>query len=116
MQAAASIDEYLAGVPAEKRAELERIRAIVHDEVPDEVESINYAMPAFRLDGHYLLGFSARKSGCSFHPGRLPVEMVEGELAAYQVWKGTINYDCHRPIPEDLVRRIVRRRVAHLRS
>jgi len=116
MKAAGSIDAYLADVPSDKRPELERLRAIVRDEVPEAVETIAYAMPAFRLEGRYLLGFSATKRGCSFYPGRLPMEMVEGELSGYRVWKGTINYDCVAPLPEPLVRKIVRARVAQLRS
>lgn len=116
MKAAASIAEYLAGVEPEKRVELERLRSIVNDEVPEAVETIAYAMPAFRLDGRYFLGFSATKRGCSFYPGRLPAETIEGELAGYQVWKGTINYDCAEPLPENLVRAIIRARAAHLRS
>jgi len=116
MKAAGSIGEYLAGVPSDKRAELERLRAIVRDEVPEAVETIAYSMPAFRLAGRYFIGFSATKRGCSFYPGRLPAEVVEGKLAGYKVWKGTINYDCDKPLPEPLVREILRARVAQFRS
>ncbi|HLX35860.1 MAG TPA: DUF1801 domain-containing protein [Candidatus Limnocylindrales bacterium] len=114
MLAPESFDEYLAGLRPEQRAELERLRAIVHEEAPEAVEVIAYLMPAFRIDGRYFLGFAATKKGFSFYPGRLPSDMVDGELAAYGTWKGTINYDADHPLPDDVVRRLVRARRARL--
>jgi uncharacterized protein YdhG (YjbR/CyaY superfamily) len=111
MPAPSSIDEYLAGVEPAKRAELERLRSIVHDEAPEANETIAYNMPAFRLGGRYLLGFAATKTGCSFYPGRLPAEMVDSDLAPYKLWKGTINYDPAKPISDAVVRQVIRLRL-----
>jgi uncharacterized protein YdhG (YjbR/CyaY superfamily) len=115
VKAASSIDEYLEGTPPGKRAELERLRGLVHAEVPDAIESIAYAMPAFRLGDRYFLGFSATKTGCSIYTGRGALEELAAELEPYHLWKGTINYPCERPLAADLVRRIVRLRLAEFR-
>jgi uncharacterized protein YdhG (YjbR/CyaY superfamily) len=116
VKAAASVDEYLEGISPEKRTELERLRAIIRDEAPEAVEAIAYAMPAFRIGKRYFLGFSATKTGCSIYPGRGALEMLAAELTPYRLWKGTINYPCDKPLPGDLVRRIVQLRLAEFQA
>ena len=67
---AATIDEYLAGVPDDKRTALERLREQINAAAPDAVEAISYGMPAFKLDGRYFVGFGVAKGHCSFYTGR----------------------------------------------
>jgi uncharacterized protein YdhG (YjbR/CyaY superfamily) len=114
--ATASTDEYLAALDADRRLVLERIRALIRAAAPDAVEVISYGMPAFKLDGRYLVGFGATRDRCSLYTGKAPLQAVMGELAGYQVWKGTINFSADRPLPDELVMRIVRLRVAEFRG
>jgi len=114
--AAATIDEYLAGVPDAKRAVLERLREQILAAAPDAIEAISYGMPAFKLDGRYFVGFSATKEHCSFYAGRAPVEAHAGELAGYRLWKGTINFQPDQPLPAELVTKLVEVRVAEYRA
>jgi len=116
VKAAASVDEYLAGVPQDKRAELERIRGLIRAAAPDAVETIAYAMPAYKIAGRYFLGFSATKAHCSLYVGHAPLEVLEAELAPYRLWKGTINYKVDAPLPDDLVTRIVEARLVEFRA
>lgn len=116
MQAAASVDEYLAGVGDDKRAELERIRRLIRATAPDAVETIAYAMPAFKIDGRYFVGFAATKAHCSLYVGHAPLDMLAEELAPYRLWKGTINYKVEAPLPADLVTRIIEARLVEFRS
>jgi uncharacterized protein YdhG (YjbR/CyaY superfamily) len=116
VKAAASIDEYLAGVPEDKRTELERIRGLIHAAAPDAVETIAYAMPAFRIDGRYFFGFSATKGHCSLYVGHAPLDMLAEELAPYRLWKGTINYKVEAPLSADLVTRIIEARLVEFRK
>jgi uncharacterized protein YdhG (YjbR/CyaY superfamily) len=46
-----TIDEYLAGLSAENRKALQKVRRAVHSAAPSAVESISYGMPAFLLNG-----------------------------------------------------------------
>jgi len=41
------VDAYIAAQPAEKRPELEAIRALIHETVPGVTEGMRYKMPAF---------------------------------------------------------------------
>ncbi|SNT48468.1 protein of unknown function (DU1801) [Asanoa hainanensis] len=56
-----TIDEYLRDVDAPRRAELERIRALVKRLVPDAEEAIYYGMPALKYKKRALVYFTASK-------------------------------------------------------
>ncbi len=114
--AAATIDEYLAGVPDDKRAALERLREQIHAAAPDAIEAISYDMPAFKLDGRWFVGFAATKEHCSFYAGRAPIEAHADELTGYRLRKGTINFQPDRPLPAELVTKLVQARVAEHRA
>ena len=114
--AAATIDEFLAGVPDDKRSVLERLRAQIHAAAPDATEAISYGMPAFRLDGRYFVGFGVAKGHCSFYTGRAPIVAHADELAGYRLWKGTINFQPDRPLPAELVTKLIGVRLAERRA
>jgi uncharacterized protein YdhG (YjbR/CyaY superfamily) len=113
---AATIDEYLAAVPAEQRAALEVLRAQVHATVPGVTETIAYAIPGFKVDGKYLVGFGATKRACSFYTGHAPIEACLDRLARYRVSRGTITYPADAPLPDDLVADLLRVRLEERRG
>lgn len=106
------IDDYLACLPDDRRAALERLRAQIHAVAPQATEAISYGMPAFRLGERYFLGFGATKTHCSFYAGRAPLQAYAPRLASYRVWKGTINFTPDHPIPDHLVQELIRCRLA----
>ena len=110
-----SIDDYLDGVPsAEARAALERLRTIVREEVPDAQEAISYGMPAFKLSGPFVW-FGAFKGHCSFFAGHT-VGAFADRLSGFKTAKGTVRFTPDKPLPDDLIRDIVRARVGELRT
>jgi uncharacterized protein YdhG (YjbR/CyaY superfamily) len=113
---AATIDEYLAGVPDDQRAALERLRAQIKAAVPDATESISYGRPTFKLDGRWFVAFGVAKNHCSFYAGAAPLETLAGELTGYRLWKGTINFPADRPLPADLVTKLIEVRIAEHRA
>jgi len=104
---AATMDEYLASVPEDKRAALQLLRDQIRASTPDATEAIGYGLPSFTLEGRWLVGFSATKKHCSFYAGAGPLKAHTDELAGYQLWKGTINFPPDRPLPPDLVSKLV---------
>jgi uncharacterized protein YdhG (YjbR/CyaY superfamily) len=116
MQAAATIDEYLAGVPEDKRAALEQLREQIRAVVPDATEVISYGLPTFKLDGRWFVAFGVTKTHCSFYTGGAPLEAHAEELAGYRLWKGTINYPPDQPLPAELVTKLVKVRLAEHRA
>jgi len=111
---ARTVDEYLARIPPDKRAALERLRAAIHAAVPGLEECISYQMPAFRLDGRVLVWFGAATKHCAFYPGARPLEVHADVLAAHDTSKGTLRFPPERPLPAALVRKLLRVRVAEL--
>ena len=108
---AADIDEYIASMPAEgAKVWLSRVRAIVREEVPESVETISYGMPTFDLGGKFFW-FGGFKKHCSIFGARTDGPFAE-RLKGYKISKGTIQFPFSEPFPEELVRDIVRARVA----
>lgn len=106
---AKTIDEYLASVPADQREALQTLRRQILAAAPDARECISYAMPAFRRHG-VLVWMAAAKHHCALYPKGLTPEQ-RAELAGYDTSKGAIRFTPDKPLPEDLVRAIVERRV-----
>jgi uncharacterized protein YdhG (YjbR/CyaY superfamily) len=107
-----TIDEYLKPLSTEKRAAFERLRKAIRAAAPEADEIISYGVPAFRLNGRWLVAFGAAAGHCSFYPGALPVRAFKKELEAYDTSKGTIRFEPRRPLPIALVRKIVKARIA----
>src|SRR5438093_10239228 len=107
-----TIDEYLALVPPKFRAALQRLRKTINAAAPDAEEVISYRMPAFRQNG-MIVYFAAFKDHCSLF-GVSPTLRREfsAELKPFMAGKGTYQFTPEKPIPADLVRRIVKARVA----
>lgn len=101
------VDEYLANVAPDERKELERIRAIVREFVPDAVESVSYAMPTFKYNGKPLVYYAAFKNHLSFFPTPEPTEQLQDRLKSYKVSKGTIQFTLDHTLPKDLIQQIL---------
>src|ERR687892_2652148 len=108
-----TIDDYLAGLSAENRAALQRVRRAVHAVAPRAEECISYGMPAFRLNGKLIAGFKAAANHCSFHPmSGETVATLKADLAGYETSKGTIKFSARAGLPATLVRKLVKARIA----
>ena len=113
---AKTVDEYLAALPGDRRGPMGSLRRAIRAGAPDADETIAYNMPAFRTrDGRFLVSYDAYKAHYSLFPftDRMVASYGE-ELAPYLAGKGTIRFPADRPIPEDLVTRLVAVRVAEL--
>ena len=106
-----TVEEYIAGFPAETQALLETMRATIRAAAPGAEERISYQMPAFALHGN-LVYYAALKNHIGFYPTGSGIEAFKDELAGYEVTKGSVKFPMGRPLPLDLIRRIVEYRVA----
>ena len=107
-----TIDEYLAGLSADKRAALEKLRKTIRAAAPKAEECISYQIPAFRQNG-MLVGFGATANHCSFFlMSSSTVETHKNELKEYDTSKGTIRFQPDCPLPAALVRKLVKARIA----
>ena len=109
---AKTVDEYLAGIPEPARSTLTHVRAVIRSVVPAETtEVISYGIPMFKYNG-MLVGYGAFKNHCSLFPTGSGVERFAKELKGYSTDKGTIRFPADQPLPDSLIKKIVRARVA----
>jgi uncharacterized protein YdhG (YjbR/CyaY superfamily) len=105
-----TVDEYLAALPEESRATLQKIRKTIKAVAPKATEVISYQMPMYKHHG-MLVGFAAFKDHCSFFPGAKPIATYKDELKAYETSKGTIRFPIGKPLPAALVKKLVKVRI-----
>jgi uncharacterized protein YdhG (YjbR/CyaY superfamily) len=106
------VEQYLSGLPADKRAALERLRGIITEAFPGAEECISYRMPAFRLRGRVLVAYGARRGHCALYPMSSGiVEAFSEELGGFETSRGTIRFQPDNPLPRDLLVRMVEARV-----
>jgi uncharacterized protein YdhG (YjbR/CyaY superfamily) len=106
-QRVTAVDEYLAGLPDEAREVMAELRRTVLAVVPDAGERISYGMPTFTLDGRSLVHLAAWKRHAGLYPlPRLDPDL-EREVAPYRGAKDAMQLRYDRPVPYDLVGRVV---------
>jgi uncharacterized protein YdhG (YjbR/CyaY superfamily) len=107
-----TIDEYLAGVKADHRNALQKVRQAIHAAAPTAEECISYGLPAFRLNGRFLVAFGAWANHCAFYPGSEAIIAFQHQLKNFETSKGTIRFSPDQPLPMPLVKKLVRARTA----
>ncbi len=110
-----SFRDFLAGVPADQRTALEKIRKAIQAAAPEAEEGISYGVPAFLLNGKAIAGFAAAANHCSYFPmsGHV-IAALAAELKNYETSKGAIRFPANKPLPAALVRKLVKARIAEL--
>jgi uncharacterized protein YdhG (YjbR/CyaY superfamily) len=104
------IDEYIATFPENVQEILEKIRNVISQTAPEAQEAISYGMPTFKLKGN-LVHFAAYKKHIGFYPVPSGIAAFEEELSEYKHAKGSVQFPLDKPIPYDLIKRIVEFRV-----
>jgi len=108
-----AVNAYLAKLPADKRAALQRLRKTIHAMLPRAEETVSYGVPAVRLNGRVVVWFAAASRHCSFFPGGV-VQDFKRELKNYSISKGTIRFTPDQTLPATLVRKLIRARLAQM--
>ena len=106
-----SIDEYIAAFPEEVQKILEELRATIKAVAPDAEEKISYQMPTFALKGN-LVHFAAHKNHIGFYPTPTGIQAFKNELSIYEGAKGSVKFPIDKPLPLELISKIVKFRVA----
>ena len=109
----ATVDEYLAGLPADRRGPMEDLRRTIRAAAPDATEVITYKMPGFKRNGRFLVSYDAFKQHYSLFPSSDPIIDALGDrVRPYVAGKGTLRFPADQPLPLDLITEIVKIRVA----
>ena len=110
-----NIDEYIAGFSHDVQEILEKVRMTIRKAAPDAEETIKYQIPTFTLKGN-LVHFGAFKKHIGFYPTSTGIEKFKNELSVYEGAKGSVQFPFDKPIPFDLISKIVKFRVREVRE
>ena len=107
-----TIDDYIANQPKEAQKTLKELRAIIKEAAPDAVEVLNYKVPSFTLvpggkrDQQIMMAGYAKFVG--FYPFPTTIEKFAKELKDYKKGKGSVQFSLNKPLPKDLIIRMVK--------
>ena len=108
-----AIDAYLVKLNPPVRMLLEELRTTIRALVRQAEECISYRLPAFRLEGRVIAGFSATSKGCSYYPfSGTTLKTLADDLAGYSQTKSALHFGPDNPLPKSLVRKLLRARIA----
>jgi uncharacterized protein YdhG (YjbR/CyaY superfamily) len=105
------VDEYFSRLPPQSRAFLQRLRNTIKEAAPEAEEVLSYRIPAFSQHG-ILVYYAAFEDHCSLFVGSASVRRRFAlELEPFAGGKGTVRFTRERPLPDELVKRIVKARI-----
>ena len=108
------VDEYLAKLDEPKRSTLQQLRQSILATIPDAEQGLSYGVPAFRIHGNPIAGFSAAKNHVSYlpHSGQILATLGADDLAGFSASKGALRMPVDTPLPDSLVHRLIQARRA----
>lgn len=105
-----TVAEYLDAAPDAVRNQLKALHKLIKEAAPQAEEVISYNMPAFKQHG-ILVYYAANKNHIGFYPTPNPIKIFKDRLANYKTSKSAIQFPLAEPVPEDLIKDIVRFRI-----
>ena len=106
-----AIKAYIGQFPPETQRRLLAVRQIIAEMVPEAEEAIKYQMPTFVLHGN-LIHYAAFKNHIGIYPLPQALETLKVDLKRYKQGKGSIQFQNDEDLPLEIIRKIVRTRVA----
>jgi uncharacterized protein YdhG (YjbR/CyaY superfamily) len=107
-----SIDEYIASFPEDVQKVMTQLRSTIRAAAPEAGEKISYNMPTFTLNDTYLVYFAGWKNHIAFYGAPRGKAEFKEDLAAYESGAGTLQFPYDKPMPLDLITKIVKFRAA----
>lgn len=104
------IDNYIASFPKGIQIILEQVRTTIRKAAPDAEQVISYGIPAFKLNG-LLVWFAAHSNHVGFYPRASAIEAFKKELSLYKGAKGSVQFPLDKPLPLELITKIVKFRI-----
>jgi uncharacterized protein YdhG (YjbR/CyaY superfamily) len=99
-------EQYIISFPLKVQDLLRSLRALILDLAPSATEKLSYGMPAYFLNGS-LVYFAAFKNHIGFYPHPSAIKAFQDELLLYKTSKGAIQFSYDKPLPIDLIKKMV---------
>ncbi len=102
-----NFNNYIEKFPADGRAIIQRMHAIIMKAAPKAIVLISYSMPAYQLNGEWLVYFALYKNHIGFYPRASGIAHFKKELASYKSSKGAVQFPIDKRLPIALISAIV---------
>lgn len=102
-----SVSEYHSLFQGRIRENLDQLRQIIKNILPDATEIISYKMPAFK-QGKVIVYYAGHKNHIGLYPTAKPIIHFAKELSKYKTSKGAIQFPIDQQLPQKLIEKIVR--------
>jgi uncharacterized protein YdhG (YjbR/CyaY superfamily) len=106
-----TVDSYIKSFPEKVQSLLNQVRSVIRENAPDAEESIAYRMPAYKTNGRPLVYFAGFSNHIGFYATPTGHAEFSKELSKYKQGKGSVQFPLDKPLPLELIGRIVRFRV-----
>lgn len=106
-----TVEEYIGTFPGEVQDLLKQMRAAIVENAPGAEEGFAYQMPAYKLNGKPLVYFAGFRNHIGFYATPTGHEKFTKELSGYKKSKGSVQFPLGKPLPMDLIVRIIKFRV-----
>lgn len=107
-----TVDDYIDSQKEEAQVLLRELRALIKEAVPEAVEKPNNKVPSFTLvpgaKPEQQLMIVAYANYVSFYPYQATIRHFADELKSFDLGKGTVKFPYHKPLPADLIKRMVK--------
>ena len=110
----AQMRTYFDALPLDQRKVLKQLRDLIRAAAPGATDSFGYGIPALRLKGRQLVYYAAWKNHTSIYP--IGSSIDKEQLKGYRTSKGTVQFPYKKPLPADLIARLVKARIDDLQS
>jgi len=105
-----TVEDYLAGFPPGTRKLLRKVRETIQKAAPEAEEVISYRMPAYKLNG-VLVYFTGYQNHIGLYPTASGIQAFQSELTPFKWAKGSVQFPLDRPVPFNLIDKMVQFRV-----
>ena len=100
------VDKYMLPFPKNTQQLMEQLRKTILKAVPEAEEIISYNMPAYKYYG-MLVYFAGYKNHIGFYPMPSAIEAFKKDLSVYKSAKGSVQFPLDKPLPLQLVTKMV---------
>ncbi len=115
-----TVDDYFNAQPETTKKALKELKKCILKVKPDATELFNYNIPAYSLvEGgkrEQQIMIAGYKKHVGLYPHPTTMEKFDSELSEFKRGKGSVQFPLDKPLPIDLIERMVKYRIKLLKK